>query len=224
MAKKPVKIGDRTFPTKKAAEDICREILYGYSLGTVISDRGHHEFLSDLLRLHPDTDEKIGQGIGHFEIRRNPVYPKQRTLFVVRTDGAETDFSFLKCLTHTTQRKDVLIAMREAVSDQVMAVARAAFASGGPVICPVTGDVLPTITHAHVDHAEPTFDVMASTWVSGEGGWDSIAVVSADGMIGARFGTQVQRDRWVEYHRQYAKLRVVSVRANLSVLRRVDGL
>ena len=91
-------VGSRTFLLKKDAEDACREVLYRYAPGDRVTDPADEQFLLDLLELHPQRDDKIGRGIDHFEIRTNPKFVKQRSFYLVRIDGSETDFSFVKCL------------------------------------------------------------------------------------------------------------------------------
>jgi hypothetical protein len=220
MTAQPIKIGDRAFPTKGKAQKACQDILNGYPLGATVSDPEHHGFLEDLMLHHPESETKIGIGILWFEVRRNPKYPSQRGLFLIRHDGTETDFSYISCLTPPTHRTDVLSALRSAISEQVMTVARDAFASGQPVSCPITGELMLSTADAHVDHSDPTFLQLASDFAASEGGWDAIVLRSADGLIGMSLTDLDQLDRWVHRHYQLANLRVVSRIANLSLLRR----
>ena len=46
--RKPIQIGDTLYPTKKAAGDAIRAILYAYPLGATLSDE-HAAFLADVL-------------------------------------------------------------------------------------------------------------------------------------------------------------------------------
>ncbi|MBN1170874.1 MAG: DCL family protein [Micromonosporaceae bacterium] len=216
---KPIVIAGRGFPTKKAAEDACREILYGYAVGQPVSNSEHVDLLQALLMRHPHSDEKTGCGIVRFEVRQNPQFPSQRTLFLVRADGSETDFSFLKCITQPTQRHRVLDALRIAVAPQVIDVARRAFSSGNPVLCALTGQPLASFSEAHVDHGNPTFLQIAVNFASSQGGWEYIPLDRSDGMIGEELAHATQLRAWTQFHARCARLRVVSINANLSILR-----
>lgn len=217
---KPLTIGTRFFKTKKAAEDECRAILYGYPAGATVTDANHHRFLDDLLLRHPDAAKKIGCGVIRFEVRQNPEYPRQRGIFLIRTDGTETDFSVFNCITPPTTRVLALDAMRHAIAPQVIAVAERAFTATQPARCALTGVPLASRLEAHVDHAEPTFLQLARTFVDGVGGWDRVEVGSTDGMIGRVMVNEAQREAWCAFHAERARLRVVSIQANLSLLRR----
>ncbi len=98
MARKPMLIGVRTFALKRDAEDACREILYRYHPGDRISEPADEQFLLDLLDLHPQRDSKLGGGVAYFEVRTNPKFVRQKSFYLIRVDGSETDFSFVKCV------------------------------------------------------------------------------------------------------------------------------
>ncbi|MDH2429680.1 DCL family protein [Sphaerisporangium sp. TRM90804] len=220
MAAKPILIGEQLFSKKSDALQACRDVLYHYPAGARVHDPTHERFLIDLLQLHPDTERKVGSGIDHFEIRANPLYPNQVSFFIVRTDGSETEFSFTKCLTPPTQRHLVLNAMRQAVGPQVIAFLHATFRDGDEVRCAVTGAILNGPDGAHVDHYDPEFLVLATDYVLAHGGWDAFELFSTDGAVGPSFADVKQAEAWVDHHRMPASLRVVSIRANLSLLRR----
>lgn len=215
-----ISIGTHVFKTKKEAADSCRRILYAQPIGSIVTAREDHDFLIELLLRHPDPDGKIGVGVLRFEIRENPLFPTRRLLSLIRVDGTETDFSFLKCLTQPTVRSMVLSTLRREISDQTACVARVAFATGESVRCALTGVILDTMADAHVDHYDPTFLPLATQFVEGVGGWEMISLRRADGMVGELLADPDQRQQWRGYHAQHAHLRVVSIIANLSLLTR----
>jgi len=204
-----VTIGEREFSSKKDAQNECRRILYSLPTESIITDRNDHQFLNDLVMRHPDAVQKVGVGILRYEIRSNPTFPSQRCLYLIRTDGTGTDFSFLKCITAPTPRHLVLDAMRKEIAPQVVAVARAAFAGPAPATCALTGQVLDSLAHAHVDHHDPTFLRLATDFVDLAGGWDALPVHRGDGLIGVRLANQDHCTAWSEYHARTARLRVV---------------
>jgi hypothetical protein len=219
MPRGPVLVGSRSFALKKDVEQVCREILYRYEPGSRVIESADEQFLLDLLELHPQQNEKFGGGVAHFEVRANPRFVRQRTFYLVRVDGSETDFSFMKCLRPPSHRQLVMGAMRHEVSNQVYEFAEAAYSSGAPVLCAVTGQVI-LRTEAHVDHSSPTFLELAEQFVIEHGGWDEMVIARADGLIGVQLGHEDQARAWRDCHRRRASLRIVSVQANLSLLRR----
>jgi hypothetical protein len=102
---KPVSIGDRRFPTKTAAPEECRQIRDKYTGADIdsspagsetVSDPEDIALLSDLIRVHPEAEEKIGSGVDHFEVRFYDY--GTRGFCAVRTDGCAIDFSFKECV------------------------------------------------------------------------------------------------------------------------------
>lgn len=217
---KPILIGDLWFPLRGAAQEACQAVLYKYPPGSVVTDPEDEKFLLDLLQLHPNKDTKIGCGVARFEVRPSEKQSRQRTLWLVRTDGSETDFSFVKCLTPPTHARLVRAALREAIVPQINEFVRNAYTSGGQVQCPLTRADLSDRKQAHVDHHKPTFDELAQAFAEAEGGWEAISVTSSDGMTGHRLADAHQAQAWDEYHRANASLRLVSIQANLSLLRK----
>jgi hypothetical protein len=206
-------IGDRHFPTRGAAVEACRQVLYRHQRGQPI-DSADAGFLADLLSLHPEADAKIGPGVGRFEVRTNPLYGGVG-FWVVRVDGTATDFSFNQCLRPSDHRQRALHAMRVVVAEQIIAWRDQRFAAGR-VRCALTGRPV-TPNACHVDHIDPTFLELAERFAIREGGWPALQVsTSPEATIGPRLTCPDQRDRWSDYHRQAAHLRIVTPLANLS--------
>jgi hypothetical protein len=97
MPAKPVEIGALKFPGQKAALDYFRQMLYRHRAGTRIPEPDASE-LAELLKRHHTYDEKVGCGISHFIVRKNPDWPT-KGFWIVRTDGTEVDFTFQCCVT-----------------------------------------------------------------------------------------------------------------------------
>ena len=93
--KKRVLIGDKVFPTKKAATEFFKEIKDGWDLEQPITgDDGR--YVKDLLEYHPYFTEKVGPGIEYFFVGYNLF--RSRCFYVKRIDGTHIDFSYKKCL------------------------------------------------------------------------------------------------------------------------------
>jgi hypothetical protein len=207
-----IDLGLVSFPTKTAATAHFSKMLRANQAGDVISgdDAAH---LQALLDRHPDRDEKIGCGVAEFFVMRHAQY-NDIGFGVRRVDGSVVDFSFLECLRRTPHRSKVLLAMRRAVADDIIAFRRAVFSSATVVPCALTGaDVTPSTSH--VDHVAPTFLEIAEAWRAGRP-WESIAVEDDPGGIGDLLADEADRESFRSYHQRVAVLRVVTAHANLS--------
>ena len=206
------------YETKQAAGERIRGILYAAPVGRPIVGRDG-EVLRALLERHPRSVEKIGPGVLWFEVRMNPEHPSQRSFWLVRVDGTQSDWSYLRCLNLRDQRALVLEAMRAAVVEQILAFKNAQFEQG-TVTCAITGEPV-SRDNCHVDHAPPTFVALAETFAASYGGFEEIRVsAGTDGAIGRRLTDEHQCHSWQYFHRQQARLRIVTRLANLSLLRR----
>lgn len=92
---KPLTIGGESFPTRKAALLVIKELLNSQSLKVAVPEP-HHSFLCALISLHPRAAEKSGKGIGHFTVEY--AAHGTRCFYLTRVDGTRTDFSYFKCV------------------------------------------------------------------------------------------------------------------------------
>lgn len=207
------------FPTKEAVGDACRTILYGYLIGQTISDTDSI-FLIDLLMYHRHRAGKIGDGVASIQVEQNPRYPSQRTFWLSRVDGTRTDFSFKECITTTPHATNVKAALRHEIVDQILAAKNAALPNlGSTIVCTVTGDVI-GVDDCHVDHEPPmTFDIIVEAFLESKGiSAAEVLLEYADNDIGDHIVDQDLASAWRPFHAAGAKLRVISKRANLSVV------
>lgn len=198
---------------------IQSEILYAYEDRQPVSP-GHFAFLLDLLKSHKRSSQKIGCGIAAIWSQPNPLYHNNRGFWLRRTDGTETDFSFYQCLSPTTNAKDALSALRSAIRPQIDEFRTEAFRATDRLICPVTGDTVMLGNH-HVDHATP-FQKLVDAWLAEQQlTLEKIDVdPHGDGDIEDRITDPALAASWAAFHRAYARLRIVTREANLSILRR----
>ena len=211
------KIGDRTFPSKKAAQERIRAILWGYQPETYL-DAGDFALVRDLLDLHPSSEIKIGCGVKGIMVRRNM---GANCFWLERIDGSLTDFSYIECLKPLSHRQKVLRTLRELINDQILAFKQDYFQDRETAICEFTGEVLRFNT-SHVDHAYPrTFLALVEEWRHGHSlGFEQIAICgSEDGVMGDRLIDPDLESDWQDYHRDNARLRIVSVKANCGILK-----
>jgi hypothetical protein len=93
---KPLTVGTQAFAKQQDAMLFCKDMLSKYSPGDWVSE-SDAPFLTELLKRHPGSKEKIGNGIHHFEVMRADYNTK--CFAVVRRDGSSVDFSYKVCVT-----------------------------------------------------------------------------------------------------------------------------
>lgn len=224
MAKKqPIVINGEAFTTKKDLQERVRSILWSYKDGDAVN-MFDTPFLLALFDQHPDAEQKIGVGVNHIEVRRNPVYTQTQGFWIVRTDGTETDISYLECLTPTPHSKRFERACRVAVEPSTMAFKQVFFDNAiGIQPCPLTGDVL-TFIGSHVDHVAPqTFKSLLADFVRDMSlDIEKIQVDGRgiDGVVQDTIADESLRRQWIQYHNEHAVLRVISRTGNLSHAKR----
>lgn len=92
---KSLQLGDTAFPTRREALAFFKQMLAKYSLEETVSATDSI-LLTELLKRHPDVNEKIGNGIHHFEVISSDFNTK--CFAVVRRDGSRIDFSYIICV------------------------------------------------------------------------------------------------------------------------------
>jgi len=213
--KAPIVVNGESFSTKAGLTARVKGILHGRTA----LDEDSVAFLRDLVRRHRSAAEKIGPGIRTFRIVNVRPY-NMKGFEIVRVDGTVTDVSYLECITPTTPRHWFYASCRTAVLDQIAAAKDVAFAGSDSISCPITREMVTRDT-CHADHAAPwTFEAIVDSFVV-ECAIDpsEVAYVDGDGSVGSRFVDTKFAARFAAFHLERARLRIVSKRANLSVLR-----
>jgi hypothetical protein len=217
------RIGDRSYSSKGEAKEAVRAILYAYPCGETLSDPEHARLIYDLLCMHPSAAQKIGAGVHHLSVEQNgPAIGNpggSKGFWITRVDGSRTDFSYLVCLSPPKHEHKVLSALRSEIQEDITAFKRWFFGTQGEQVpCALTRELV-TWDTCHVDHDNPSFDALVKDWMNVENlTWDLLRLVpQADGDTGGRrLQDPPAIESWVQYHRQYARLQIVSIRANLS--------
>lgn len=174
-------------------------------------------FLNSLIQKHPDAENKIGCGVARFEVRQNPIFANQNTLYLIRIDGTETDFSFRICVSgkHTTAWIDFCAAARFAIADQILVYKVMRFTSIDSPVCWITGEEL-NPDNCHVDHVI-SFNSLIRRFVD-EFTVDHVGAIrkSGDGDVVPQFADEAVRTNWQEFHRANAVLNLATAKANMS--------
>lgn len=213
-------IGNHTFATKKQAEQYIRQILEENrpTISTTKKiDEKYRQFIDSLLELHPHKEIVLGAGAKAYHCELCNMGAVR--FMVERTDGSRWDFSWRNCLNPPTQAKRLTTVLRFEIQDQIDEYKKS---RRFPIQCPVSGDIVEQGS-CHIDHAEPnTFAKIVENWLRITGySPDSIELLHKE-----KYGGRPSiKDRsiakqWKNYHQFHANLRAVSVRANLSILRK----
>ena len=97
--KKVVSLGGMDFSSRDEVVTYARGLIAegDAAEGGAIGAEGQ-AFVTDVLKLHDKADEKMGSGIKHIKVGRNPDFPDTSCFVIVRKDDTEVDFSYIKCL------------------------------------------------------------------------------------------------------------------------------
>lgn len=171
------------------------------------------QFWFDLIKLHPNSIDKIGAGIDSFFVTRNIGGHKQ--LNIKRIDGSIVDFSFLKCFSRKskTPKQNLNAAMRTSISNQIKMFKDENFYSG--FVCGLCGVIVNDRLNAHVDHIirfkEISEDFLKDRQVIPLE-FDDDPVSNSAAFKREDNGFELD---WYLYHARHAKLRLICATCNL---------
>jgi hypothetical protein len=218
---KPIILDHISFSTKKAAIAYFQELLARHDVEDELTeDSSDYRDVRALLDRHPDCSQKVGCGIRSFIIRLDA--NRNKMFWLRRLDDTETDFSFYSCVNGKgpSLRQEFAEAARMSVFPEIKAHKERYFrerANGnGMASCEETGRLM-TIAEAHVDHHPTTFDQIVESFLETQSIVPSRAILSApaDNQTTTTFICPETERRFLEFHRQQARLLVVHKSVNL---------
>jgi hypothetical protein len=201
---------------KKQKTEKCREILYKYNVNEKVALKADHEFLMEIFMNHSEWEKKLGYGIEFISIAKNKF---NRCFQLNRVDGTTTDISFTHCIKERTKLDEVKMACRSAIRNEIEKY-RNGNVVYGVTKCICTGEVL-TKENTHIDHYDMTFIQMFNLWVSNYDVFYLWAMVNEtnDNEVETYFVCDNVKKDFVDFHNKHCKLRAVSKKANLSILK-----
>lgn len=214
---KSVLIASLAFPTKKAAKAFFRNIRDRYQDGERIAQEDDC-CLRDLVAIHPEAVMKIGCGISHFTVDTDLKFGTTRHFVIHRNDGSVTDVSFISAIDGRNERRDRLEGLRRAIEGQILEFRASAFEAGTSIICPLRGIPI-TLNSYHIDHHPPlTFLRLANEWLDSKGLViaDLEITPPSDNQIVTELTNENQIRSWQQFHREHARLRLLSPLGNMS--------
>lgn len=206
-------------PTTKAKlEQMARDILH--SSTDKYLGKSQQEFMQRYWRkYHDHFTEKGGESIQRVGRQKNK-YGKWQ-FFALLDSGNTTDFSFVLSAIYCVSRKSkVKQSMRKAISYQIRSFSSDFFKRNLVAFCEFSGEKL-TPTNSHVDHVIK-FDYLVTQFLALSNlSYETFPI--SDGTKANEEGNTISDKniltKWEAFHEQHAKLRVVSPRANLSILK-----
>lgn len=164
--KKRLQLGQLHFHYKKDAIAHFRKILHSYESGEILNEHDFKDVLN-LLKEHPDSEEKIGIGIK--EIRVDKIRYQTKCFTVIRVDSSSEVFSYIKCINGSlTPLTKFSKTCRDLISEDLRSVKLSFFKENskkGQVKCQETG-VLSFWEELNIDHRQPnTFSVIVDRFI-----------------------------------------------------------
>ena len=210
---KPVQIGETRYRTQTACmEDVRRRIA---AIGITPSIRSHsiteYEFFHELVKRHAASEEKL-KALSDIAIRQDVKNQKGLAIDIVNTDGSRTEISWRNCVTgkSESQRSKFQSALRYAVEDQI-----AAFRETNHVeICELCDKSMDHDTHVdHILH----FEILADNFMTLQEFMMPTEYEKEPQTYLTRFKEEDKNiaQRFAEYHRQHATLRIICGPCNL---------
>ena len=217
MTTKPLKVHTQTFNSLKEAKQYVRALVLRTHINTPLVSEDL-DFMLELFKLHPEYEQKKGVGIRAVSIIHPSLYPNSKCFYITRVDGSGTDISWLMCFKGRDVKKDILSAFRYAIAYQIQDFRTQQLLTTRH--CPYTGVVLDRL-NSHVDHEYPlTFAKLVKDFMADSDLMDVEITVPSDNQLITELTNPEFKNDWREYHLKNAKLRLISITANLSHAKR----
>lgn len=194
------------------------ERLNSHAEGEQVTDLELEGFLSALVRLHPNPEEKIGNGIQHFIVMRNNDLPDIKSSHlgfrIVQVDSAiPVPFAYSKIIRPLSAQAQFAAALTVEALEETRRIRREAF-DRGSVYCADTGDLIPDIHDAQAVHRNPGRGQLHQMFLASEGlTLEQVKVHKPDNKSEWRMCNQELATRWVEFQKaNLGGMQIVKVR------------
>ena len=211
-------IGENIFKFKKNAIDYTRKRLGESSKGVHGPDSDLFTFLSALIDLHPEKEEKIGVGIKHFILSLN--IGGGSHLDLVRLDDSKIDVSWKTCAgfhkkkVTTTTPIYLHQAMRDSIHTFTGNFKHTSYREHGKfkcALCPSESVEYDGINF-HTDHILP-FSIICDEFLKNQVK-TPITFATRGYMTSFREEDKIFENKWVEYHNEKATYRILCKSCN----------
>ena len=199
------------FKTQAQAKTHVKNVIHTVGIGNFVTKADkEYALFEDLVKRNPYEADIRGVGIDRFQIRENPLLRNSFCVYAIRTNGSETSMSVnrgIHCRI-ATQHELWTEALRQAVCDQIMAFKSLNYGPGA--CCSVCGKSYKGIEDAQVDHTV-LFEELVDAFVENTGVTPptEYADCPITGISLFREEDASIKNRWAEYHRSAAHLRLL---------------
>lgn len=197
-------IGVREFDSKKKAQTEIRRILHSSPLNVELGG-DDLQLISDLYKMHPR-----GQGTPHaFIVGLNDYHGcATRGFQGIFSDGSRVAFSYTPCLNPSTDKPQIVAAMRAAILPSQRQALMAYYRNKALVPCLHCKAGL-TIDKAEVHHMLPKFRDIVDAFVGLIG---EPKINTAE--IGDDFSDFSMKKRWIQFHDAIAQRVILCAKCN----------
>lgn len=217
MASRPVVFDKYSFPSVNKAKAECKQIRDKYAEGEVVSDRADDAFLRALVAEHRNREEKVGNGIEHFEVaRNNSIGARAGNLGIwIKQVGKRelVDFGYggvMEWLADPSnsrhEKRRVQRALRNAIRSVTDEYLSNKLNSGQPLVSCVSGKTLDPAQPIDVVHDRPRWGELVDEFVASQGGYAVVQTRQSERSLGEILEDEALRDAWVKFHSQRAEL------------------
>jgi hypothetical protein len=173
--------------------------------------------------IHHEWKLKLGKGIKSIYRVLDKVYGKYRSFEIERLDGSKTDISYIiQNIKAPNLKNDFNKALRYIVMPQILEFKKNKFNENKIQICPFTNEEI-TFSNCHVDHFNPSFDELVNSFVTENkiNDLSSVLEPSKDNQTISKISNKEIAKLFFDYHLKNANLQAVSIKANLSILKKI---
>lgn len=204
-------IDNKEFKSKAKLTQFTREKIKEIGIGEIIKENENFNFFLDLLKRHPDYENKIGPGLQSFVISINKLNKKVLEISLKTIDNKIVDFSYIKCCNNNIKRCKLTQAMRNAVSDYTIK-----YKTNNNLICSLCKVENLNYTDYHVDHYELSFDEIKKSFLS-----QKDLIIPSTFKKSEKYNTYsfLEEDKefellWINTHNKKCKLRILCNKCN----------
>ena len=214
-----IEIGKHNFKTKKEALNHYKIILNSYEFGQTLNENDFNELI-ELLKMHPRSEIKFSDGIQSIKVVKIPKF-NTKAFESQRIDNSADIFSYINCLSDGFKKNRTTFAKacRQAVQEDLRNVKLAYFqkhSKKGKVKCQETNE-LAIWEELVIDHRQPnTFSVIVDRFIElYQIDIQNIKYIEDIECI-HKFEDEDIKEKFREYHKDKATLRIVKKRLNSS--------
>lgn len=198
--------------TKKEVIDKVRNIVKSTPVNTIISENDSI-FLLKILKHHHDFKNKCGIGIKHLEIRSNPSWNGSSLgIWIIRIDNSEVDISWVNAL-----KPDGGPSIKEGISNsaryEISSQIHDFHNNGKCDLCDLCGYSMNRGYQLNVDHIKPFEELFYEFLI--ENNLNYADIETRDLGVESEFYDRILANKWIEYHKNKATLRLTHKQCNL---------